>query len=91
MMVLPVGMDCVPTGFTIYDPSNYNMRQKSRVDIDGTEGKHSADMMFPVAPLSSLLDSKRRLPSGEIVDFRARSFWGFTHHVCWGTVFQDLL
>ena len=85
MMVFPVGMDCVPTGFTIYDPSNYNMRLKSRVDIDGTEGKHSADMMFPVAPFISLLDSKRRLPSGEIVDLRARSFWGFTHHVSWGT------
>ena len=85
MMVFPVGMDCVPTGFTIYDPSNYNMRLKSRVDIDGTEGKHSADMMFPVDPFISLLDSKRRLPSGEIVDLRARSFWGFTHHVSWGT------
>ena len=84
-MGFPVGMDCVPTGFTIHDSTNYNSRQKSRVDLDEAEGKHSGDMMFPVAPFSSLLDSKRRPRSGKIVDLRAHSFWGFTHHVGWGT------
>ena len=85
MMVFPVGMDCVPTGYTIHDPSNFNMRQKGNISWEEPIGKHSEDgALFPFMPFSSLQES-RRPRSGEIVDLRARSFWGSTHHVGWGT------